>query len=135
MNELREEVLPIREKADIVRIRQRVRERSGEIGFGLVDQTKTITAASELARNALDHGGGGEMRLTVVEGNDRRGLRLEFSDRGPGISDVERALQDGFSTGAGLGLGLAGASRLVNDFQIDTAPGEGTRVTITRWLP
>lgn len=134
MNELREEVLPIREKADIVRIRQRVRERSGEIGFGLVEQTKMITAASELARNALDHGGGGEMRLTVVEANDRRGLRLAFSDRGPGISDVERALQDGFSTGAGLGLGLAGASRLVNDFAIESAPGEGTRVTITRWL-
>jgi serine/threonine-protein kinase RsbT len=134
MNELREEVLPIREKADIVRIRQRVRERSGEIGFGLVEQTKMITAASELARNALDHGGGGEMRLAEVDNGDRHGLRLEFSDRGPGISDVERALQDGFSTGTGLGLGLAGASRLVNDFEIDSTPGEGTRVTITRWL-
>jgi len=135
MSAVREEVLPIREKTDIVRIRRRVREWSGAIGFGLVEQTKMITAASELARNALDHGGGGEVELREVDLGGRRGLRLEFRDDGPGIPDVQRALQDGFSTGTGLGLGLAGASRLVNEFHIDSEPGCGTRVAITRWLP
>ena len=123
MTVLREDVLPIREKADIVRIRQQVREWSGRLGFGLVEQTKLITAASELARNTLDHGGGGEMAMHEVEDGGRRGLRLRFADDGPGIPDVQRALQDGFSTGAGLGLGLSGASRLVNDFEIDSEPG------------
>lgn len=127
------ESLPIRSKHDIVRIRQAVRQRAGELGFGLVDQTKMITAASELARNALDHGGGGEMRMETVADDGREGLRLTFEDEGPGIPDLDRALRDGYSTGAGLGLGLAGAGRLVNDIDIDSGPGRGTRVTITRW--
>lgn len=127
------ETWPITSSQDIVRIRQAVRERARELGFGLVDQTKMITAASELARNALDHGGGGEMRLEVVDGAGRRGLRLSFDDQGPGIDDLERALQDGYSTGQGLGLGLSGARRLVNDFHLESESGRGTRVVITRW--
>jgi serine/threonine-protein kinase RsbT len=127
------ETWPIASSPDIVRIRQAVRERARELGFGLVDQTKMITAASELARNALDHGGGGEMRLEIVSGSQRRGLRLSFEDQGPGIPDVERALQDGYSTGQGLGLGLSGARRLVNDFRVESTPGRGTLVVITRW--
>ncbi len=129
------ETLPIREKQDIVRIRQVVRSWSADLRFGLVDQTKMITAASELARNALDHGGGGSVLLEVVEESSRRGLRLTFEDRGPGIADLDAALRDGFSTGPGLGLGLSGAGRLVNDFAIESEPGRGTRVTITRWTP
>lgn len=134
MRVVREKDLPIREKADIVRIRQRVRTWTGDLGFGLVEQTKMITAASELARNALDHGRGGHVEIRELNEGDRRGLRLVFADEGPGIPDLQRALQDGYSSGAGMGLGLSGAKRLVNDFEIESKPGEGTRVTITRWL-
>lgn len=129
------ETLPIGGKHDIVRIRQAVRRRAGELGFGLVDQTKMITAASELARNALDHGGGGAVHMETVDDGRRRGLRLVFEDQGPGIENLDRALRDGFSTGSGLGLGLAGAGRLVNHIEIDSAPGRGTKVTIVRWKP
>ncbi len=115
-------------------VRQQVRARAVELGFGLVDQTKIVTAASELARNTLVYGGGGWAQIEIVEGPlGRSGLRLLFEDEGPGIPDVERALQDGFTTGGGLGLGLGGAKRLSNHFEIQSSPGEGTRVAITRW--
>ena len=129
------ESLPIQGKHDIVRIRQAVRRRAGELGFGLVEQTKMITAASELARNALDHGGGGTMHMEVVDDGKRRGLRLVFEDSGPGIPDLDRAMRDGYSSGSGLGLGLSGAGRLVNEIDVDSAPGQGTKVTIVRWKP
>lgn len=125
--------VPIRSGDDIVRVRQEVRARAVALGFGLVDQTKIVTAASELGRNALDYGGGGEMRVEVLERAGRRGLQLTFVDQGPGIADVERALTDGFTSGGGLGLGLGGARRLSNEFSIDSAPGRGTRVVIARW--
>jgi serine/threonine-protein kinase RsbT len=115
-----------------VSVRRRVRETAAGMGFSLVDQTKVVTAASELARNTLIHGGGGEMELTTLNG-PRSGLRLAFQDKGPGIPNIELALRDGFTTGSGLGLGLGGAKRLVNEFDITSRPGEGTRVTITRW--
>lgn len=133
MPTLRSETLPVRSGDDVVRVRQAVRAGALEIGLSLVDQTKVITAASELARNTLDHGGGGEALIEVVEEGARRGLRLTFSDEGPGISDVERALSDHFTTGGGLGLGLGGAKRLSNEFAIASTPGLGTRVTIARW--
>ena len=126
-------VLPIRTQEDIVRVRQATREKAVAQGFSLVDQTKLVTAASELARNTLDYGKGGEVRLERLDDSGKRGLRLTFVDRGPGIADVEQALKDGFSTGTGLGLGLSGARRLSNDFSIDSAPGQGTRVMIARW--
>jgi serine/threonine-protein kinase RsbT len=125
--------LPILSSTDIVLIRQEVRKWSGELGFSLVDQTKMITAASELARNSLDYGGGGVVLLEVVHDGGKRGLRLTFEDKGPGIPDIERALTDGFTSGKGMGLGLGGAKRLVNAFEIASRVGEGTRVTITRW--
>jgi serine/threonine-protein kinase RsbT len=125
--------LPILSSTDIVLIRQEVRKWSGELGFSLVDQTKMITAASELARNSLDYGGGGVVLLEVVHDGAKRGLRLTFEDKGPGIPDIERALTDGFTSGKGMGLGLGGAKRLVNTFEIASRVGEGTRVTITRW--
>jgi serine/threonine-protein kinase RsbT len=103
------------------------------VGFSLVDQTKMVTAASELARNALEYGGGGTLTLEALNDGPRRGLRLVFEDRGPGIADVELALRDGFTSGSGLGLGLGGAKRLVNEFAIESAPGKGTRVAVTRW--
>src|SRR5262245_15470510 len=112
-----------------------VREWTISLGFSLVDQTKMITAASELARNVLEHGGGGEVKLEALNNVNRRGLRVTFSDQGAGMADVEQALKDGFSTGSGMGLGLGGAKRLVNDFSIDSAPGRGTRVTIVRLRP
>lgn len=127
------ETLPIRSAHDVVRIRQAVRRRAAALGFGLVDQTKMITAASELARNALDHGGGGDMHMELVDDGRRQGLRLTFEDQGPGIASLDTALRDGYSTGAGLGLGLSGARRLVHRLDIDSAPGRGTRVTIVRW--
>jgi serine/threonine-protein kinase RsbT len=127
------EVVPIRSGEDIVRVRQEVRLRSIAAGFSLVDQTKIVTAASELARNTLDHGGGGAVRIESIELPGRRGVRLTFEDTGPGIPDIARALQDGFTTGSGLGLGLGGAKRLTNEFSIDSKPGEGTRVMIARW--
>jgi len=124
---------PIQSSADVVRVRQVVREWALGLGFSLVDQTKMVTAASELARNTYEHGGGGMVRLESINNASRRGLRLTFSDQGAGIADVEQALKDGFTTGSGLGLGLGGAKRLVNDFAIDSTPGQGTRVTIVRW--
>ena len=114
-------------------MRQAVRRWAIELRFSLVDQTKVVTAASELARNALDSGKGGTVLLQVVSNGARRGLRLTFEDKGPGIADVEQALRDGFTTGGGLGLGLGGARRLSNEFAIHSQPGVGTRVSITRW--
>jgi serine/threonine-protein kinase RsbT len=124
---------PLRSEQDIVMARQLVRRRAQEIGLSLVDQTKIVTAASELARNALIYGGGGTMTAQVVTDGVRRGLKLLFADEGPGIADVAQAMTDGWTSGSGLGMGLSGAKRLVNDFVLDTAPGRGTRVTITRW--
>jgi serine/threonine-protein kinase RsbT len=126
-------VLPIRSQEDIVRVRKATRENAIAQGFSLVDQTKLVTAASELARNTLDYGNGGEVEITRMFDGARKGLRLMFSDQGPGIDDVAKALTDGYSTGGGLGLGLSGARRLSNDFSIDSAPGKGTRVMIARW--
>jgi len=123
----------LRAEQDIVSARQGVRRLTHEIGFGIVDQTKMVTAASELARNAVVYGGGGEMRYEVLAEGNRRGLRLHFIDRGPGIPDVKQAMEDGWTSGTGMGLGLSGAKRLVNEFEIETAVGKGTRVTITRW--
>ena len=123
----------IRAAEDVVAVRQLVRRRAIELGFNLVDQTKIVTAASELARNTLQHGGGGLVVIDSVDEIGRRGLRLTFEDNGPGIADVQLALKDGFTTGTGLGLGLSGARRLSNDFDIQSRPGEGTRVVITRW--
>ncbi|TXM97654.1 anti-sigma regulatory factor [Methylobacterium sp. WL64] len=129
----RTETLPIRSGDDVVRVRQAVRARAIEVGLGLVDQTKIVTAASELARNALDYGGGGEVRIDVLQEGMRKGVRLSFSDKGPGIPDIEKALTDHYTTGGGLGLGLGGAKRLSNEFHIESAVGVGTRVTIARW--
>ncbi len=130
---LKTETLPIQSSADVVSVRQAVRVASSQLGFSLVDQTKIVTAASELARNTLDYGGGGIMRYEVLEDSPRKGLRLVFEDKGPGIPDIQLALKDGYTTGNGLGLGLSGARRLVNEFDIQSKVGEGTRVTITRW--
>ncbi len=127
------ETVPIRSGEDIVRVRQRVREAAQQLGFSLVDQTKIVTATSELARNALDYAYGGTMSMAVIESGGRRGLRLCFEDNGPGIPDIDLALKDGYTTGSGLGLGLSGARRLMNEFDIDSRPGEGTRITVTRW--
>ena len=129
----RDETRPVRTSEDVVLIRQGVRAWAIELGFSLVDQTKIVTAASELARNTVTYGGGGEVRLEALHEGSRRGLRLTFADKGPGIPDVTQALKDGYSTGTGLGLGLSGARRLSNEFDIWSNPGEGTRVTITRW--
>jgi serine/threonine-protein kinase RsbT len=124
---------PIRSSDDVVVVRQLVRSRAIEHGFGLVDQTKLVTAASELARNTLEHGGGGRVRLELVNDGGRRGVRLTFEDDGPGIADIAMAMKDGFTTGSGLGRGLGGAKRLSNEFEIVSQRGKGTRVTITRW--
>jgi serine/threonine-protein kinase RsbT len=118
---------------DVVAVRQAVRQRAVELGFNLVDQTKIVTAASELARNTLQHGGGGTLRIEEVLQGSKRGLRLVFEDNGPGIPNVALAMKEGYTTGNGLGLGLSGARRLSNEFVIDSRPGEGTRVTIVRW--
>jgi serine/threonine-protein kinase RsbT len=125
--------LPLRGSEDIVRMRQSVREHAVQQGLSLVDQTKLVTAASELGRNVVDYGGGGEVVITTVTEGARRGVRLVFTDRGPGIPDVQLALRDGYSTGGGLGLGLGGAKRLCNEFSIDSQPDLGTRITVTRW--
>jgi serine/threonine-protein kinase RsbT len=129
----RTEKLPIQTSEDIVRVRQAVRSWAVELGFNLVDQTKIVTAASELARNTLVHGGGGTVELESLVEAARRGLRLSFADQGPGMADVEQALRDGFTTGGGLGLGLGGAKRLSNEFEIRSQPGAGTVVRISRW--
>jgi len=118
---------------DIVTVRQAVRRQAVAMGFGLVDQTKVVTAASELARNTVDYGGGGTVRIEVVRNGIRSGLRLVFEDQGPGIPDIERALKDGFTTGHGMGLGLGGARRLSHEFEIESKPGAGTRVSVMRW--
>ena len=133
MPAVREESHDIHSDEDVVQIRQMTRRWAVDLGFTLVDQTKIVTAASELARNALVHGGGGVARLETLQDGDRRGLRLTFADKGPGIPDVPQALRDGFTTGSGLGLGLGGARRLSNEFDITSTPGQGTRVRITRW--
>ena len=126
------ERVEIHSSEDVVRVRQRVRALAVESGLGLVDQTKVVTAASELARNTLDYGGGGTVDIELVNGA-RRGVRLVFEDQGPGIKDIDAALRDGFSTGSGLGLGLGGAKRLCSEFTIQSALGQGTRVTCSRW--
>ena len=123
----------IKSAEDVVGIRQAVRQRAVELGFNLIDQTKIVTAASELARNTVQYGGGGRVIIEGVEEGGRRGLRLTFEDHGPGIPDVELALRDGYTTSGGLGLGLGGARRLANEFYIQSRPGEGTRVTVVRW--
>jgi serine/threonine-protein kinase RsbT len=129
----RDEKMSIQSSADIVLVRQAVRQFAVELGFRLVDQTKIVTAASELARNTLDYGGGGTVKLEALEEGSRRGLRLTFEDSGPGIPDIELALKDGYTTGGGLGLGLSGTKRLVNEFNIVSHVGEGTCITITKW--
>ncbi|MGE5138947.1 MAG: anti-sigma regulatory factor [Rudaea sp.] len=133
MTTLKRERLDIQSSDDVVRVRQLVRSMALEAGLSLVDQTKIVTAASELARNTFDYGGGGSFSAELVDGPGRRGLRLTFEDNGPGIPDLNAALKDGFSTGKGMGLGLGGAKRLSNEFSIQSKPGEGTKVTIARW--
>jgi serine/threonine-protein kinase RsbT len=123
----------IRQSDDVVRVRQATRTLALEVGLSLVDQTKIVTASSELARNTLDYGGGGEVTMEVLDRGGRRGVRLIFEDKGPGIADIEQALKDGFTSGKGMGLGLGGAKRLCNEFSIESKPGEGTKVMIARW--
>ena len=125
--------MAIHSESDIVAVRQAVRHWAVELSLSSVEQTKMVTAASELARNTLVHGGGGTVKLEALTNGLRRGLRLTFEDHGPGIPNVEQALQNGYTTGKGLGLGLSGSKRLVNEFDIWSQPGKGTRVTITRW--
>jgi serine/threonine-protein kinase RsbT len=127
------ERLEIKASDDVVRVRQLTRTLAVEVGLSLVDQTKIITASSELARNTLDYGGGGAVTVEIVEQAGRRGVRLAFEDNGPGIADIEQALKDGYTSGKGMGLGLGGAKRLCNEFHIASKPGEGTKVTIARW--
>ena len=133
MDSIAADALLIRAQDDIVKIRQFVRTKAAEIGLSLVDQTKIVTAASELARNALEHGGGGSCRVESLLEGIRKGLRIVFEDHGPGIADVKLAMTDGYTSGNGLGLGLSGSKRLVNEFEITTKPGEGTRVTVVKW--
>ena len=127
------DVMEIRTSTDVVQVRQSVRTLAASLGFSLIDQTKVVTAASELARNTLEHGGGGTARLETVTQGIKKGLRLTFEDQGPGIPDVSLALKDGYTTGGGMGLGLSGSKRLVNEFDLVTKVGEGTRVTVTKW--
>ncbi len=133
MTVTRSETAELRTEDGVVKVRQAVRRWATELGFSLVDQTKIVTAASELARNTVVHGGGGIAELQALADNGRSGLRLIFADQGPGIADVQLALRDGYTTGKGMGLGLGGARRLVNVFEIESQPGKGTRVSITRW--
>ena len=133
MPSLRDETLGIQADEDVVRARQATRQLAVEMGFRLVDQTKIVTAASELARNTLIHGGGGTVRLEVLQEGARRGLQLTFEDKGPGIGDLKLALSDGYTTGSGLGLGLGGAKRLVHEFSITAVPGQGTTVRVVSW--
>jgi serine/threonine-protein kinase RsbT len=133
MQPTRDDARPLRNEEDVVLSRQAVRSWAVELGFSLVDQTKIVTAASELARNTVVYGGGGAMRMQMLEDGPRRGLRLVFEDQGPGIADIDQALRDGFTSGGGLGLGLGGARRLVNEFAIESEPGQGTRITVVKW--
>ncbi|WP_077799802.1 ATP-binding protein [Streptomyces sp. JHA26] len=126
--------LPIGSDVDLGRVRQYVRQAAASLGYGLVQQTKLVTAVSELARNTLVHGGGGHLEVTRLEDGAGRGLRLSFVDAGPGIRDVEQAMTEGYTSGGGLGLGLSGARRLVQEFTLDSRPGRGTTVTITDWV-
>jgi serine/threonine-protein kinase RsbT len=125
---------PLTSQEEVVLARQAVRQWAQRVRFGIVDQTKIVTAASELGRTALVHGGGGHLVLEVVDNGSRRGLRLSFVDSGPGISDMDAALRDGFSTGSGMGLGLGGSRRLMDEFEIESTPGTGTRVTVVKWV-
>jgi serine/threonine-protein kinase RsbT len=127
------ETMPVRTADDVVRVRQAVRARAVAAGFSLVDQTKIITAASEIARNTVDYGGGGTLCLELLREAGRRGVRLTFADQGPGIADLEQAMTEGYTSSGGLGLGLSGAKRLCNEFQLKSAPGQGTVVTLARW--
>src|SRR5690348_8125596 len=124
-----DETMPLRTSDDVVRVRQAVRARAVAAGFSLVDQTKIVTAASEIGRNTVDYGGGGTLRIEVLRNGRRRGVRLTFADQGPGIADLTQAMQDGYTTGSGLGLGLGGAKRLCNEFNVQSAPRQGTVVT------
>ena len=133
MNNVEAKTLTLKSSEDVVRMRQAVREYAIELGFGLVDQTKLVSAASELARNAIIYGGGGEVKVETLTEGERRGIGLTFSDRGPGIADIQQALKDGYTSGNGLGLGLGGAKRLSNEFHIVSEVGVGTRITIKRW--
>ncbi|HET8722302.1 MAG TPA: anti-sigma regulatory factor [Nitrospira sp.] len=130
---LRDDLIGLRSIDDIIKARQLVRDCAVLQGFSLVDQTKLVTAASELARNTVIHGGGGEMRLEAVNNGPRRGVKVTFMDAGPGIPDIALAMKDGYTTRGGLGLGLSGSRRLVNEFEIESEPGKGTRVSIVRW--
>jgi serine/threonine-protein kinase RsbT len=129
-----DESMPLRTSDDVVRVRQAVRARAVGAGFSLVDQTKIVTAASEIGRNTVDYGGGGTLRIEVLRNGQRRGVRLTFVDQGPGIPDITLALKDGYTSGNGLGLGLSGAKRLCNEFDIRSTPGEGTTVVLARWI-
>ncbi len=133
MPAVREETMDVRSDEDVMRVRQVTRQWAIDLGFSLIDQTKIVTAASELARNALIYGGGGITRFEALQEGVRRGLRLTFEDKGPGIADLAQAMRDGFTSGSGLGLGLGGARRLSNEFDIVSAPGQGTTVRIARW--
>ncbi len=133
MEVVKSDSLPLRTEQDIVNARQTVRKLTTELMFGIVDQTKMVTAASELARNTVTYGGGGILRWEVRLDGARRGLRLTFEDKGPGITDLDLAMKDGWTSGSGMGLGLSGAKRLVNEFEIFSKPGDGTRVAVTRW--
>ncbi|WP_333778981.1 anti-sigma regulatory factor [Streptomyces sp. IBSBF 3136] len=126
--------LPIGSDADLAWVRQQVRQCAAQLGFGLVQQTKLVTAASELARNTLVHGGGGRAEITPLDNGRTQGLRMSFTDEGPGIGDLDLAMSDGYTSGGGLGLGLSGAKRLVHEFEVDTEPGRGTTVTAVAWV-
>jgi serine/threonine-protein kinase RsbT len=130
---LTDETVEIKTSSDIILVRHQVRTWAQKLGFSLVDQTKIVTAASELARNTLDYGGGGTLKLEILQQGSRSGLRLTFEDRGVGIPDLDLAMKDGYSTSNGLGLGLGGAKRLMHEFEIVSTVGQGTCVTITRW--
>ncbi len=133
MTVVKREQLPLQSSNDVVVARQKVRQWATELRFSLVDQTKLVTAASELARNTLDHGQGGHMVIEMVNGAARNGLKLTFEDNGPGIPDIEMALKDGYTSGSGMGLGLGGSKRLVNEFSIESEVGKGTKITVLRW--
>jgi serine/threonine-protein kinase RsbT len=134
MDLLKYERFPIRAQSDIVVVRQKVRSWTTEIGLGIIDQTKVVTAASELARNTLEYGGGGELEIAALKNETNKpGIRLTFEDHGPGIPDVNLALTDGYTTGGGLGMGLSGSKRLMSEFKIETEIGKGTRVIVTKW--